>query len=224
MKIDTLILGGGSTKAPAYIGICRALYELNIINKELYGIKHIITCSIGMVSTIYLLLDISLEVQEKATLLSDFSSLINIDEVDINSLLSCNGLLSNEKLIYLLKGILQHKYNKDDITLKELYDIKPILVTVKCCNITKGCNEYINVKTDPDLSILTLLRMTTAIPIFFQPITYKNNLYVDGGLTGGYPIELVKDNYIGFNIHGPKDGLKASDDIPFLNYIIDLLK
>ena len=114
MKIDTLILGGGSTKAPAYIGICRALYELNIINKELQGIKHIITCSVGMVSTIYLLLDISLQVQEKAALLSDFSSLINIDEVDINSLLSCNGLLSNEKVIYLLKGILQHKYNKDD--------------------------------------------------------------------------------------------------------------
>ena len=33
MKIDTLILGGCSTKIPAYVGIFKALYELNIIDE-----------------------------------------------------------------------------------------------------------------------------------------------------------------------------------------------
>ena len=31
------------------------------------------------------------------------------------------------------------------------------------------------------MNILKLLQMTTSIPIFFKPIKYKNNLYLDGG-------------------------------------------
>ena len=39
MKIDTLILSGGGPSGIAYIGILEALFENNIINKELDGIK-----------------------------------------------------------------------------------------------------------------------------------------------------------------------------------------
>ena len=224
MKIDTLVLSGGSTKVPIYVGIFKALQSLDIINKDLDGINHIITCSIGMLFSIYILLDIPLYVQEKAILLAEFSNLLDMETINIQSLLIENGLFSNSKIASLVKGILLEKYKKEDMTLKELYDIKPILLTVKCINITKSCNEYINVHTDPNISILSLLLMTTAIPIFFKPIEYNNYLYVDGGLTGGYPIELVKDNYLGFNIEGPTDALKLSEDIPFINFIIDLLK
>ena len=40
MKIDTLVLSGGSTKVPAYVGVFRALQECNIINDKLDNIKH----------------------------------------------------------------------------------------------------------------------------------------------------------------------------------------
>ena len=226
MKIDTLILGGCSTKIPTYIGIFKALRDLHIIDEKLQGIKHIITCSIGLLVSLYLLLEVNLQVQESCALEADFSKLIDIDNLDIESLLINLGLFDNYLVTTLIKGVLQEKYNKQDMTLKELYDINPILLTVKCINITKGCNEYINVKTDPDLSILTLLQMTTAIPIFFRPITYNKCQYVDGGLTGGYPVELVKDNYLGFNINGSFDfnSNELLDSIPILSFIISLLK
>ena len=32
--------------------------------------------------------------------------------------------------------------------------------------------------------------MTTCIPIIFQPILYKKNYYVDGGLCGNFPHEI----------------------------------
>ena len=56
MKIDTLILGGCSTKIPTYVGIFKALRDLHIIDEKLQGIKHIITCSIGLLVSLYLLL------------------------------------------------------------------------------------------------------------------------------------------------------------------------
>lgn len=224
MKLDTLILSGGSTKVSVYIGIFRALFEKKLITNSLDGISHIVTCSIGMLFAIYILLDIPLHVQEEAVLNADFTKLLDMDNLDIQNLLSENGLFTNDKVAGLVKGVLQHKYNKNDLTLKELYDIKPILLTVKCVNVTKGCNEYINKNTNPDLSILTLLLMTTAIPIFFQPVEYNNCLYVDGGLTGGYPIEIVKDNYLGFLMNVEDEKTEISTGISFLDYIINLAK
>tara|TARA_Y100000385_G_C12861665_1_gene537514 strand:- start:30 stop:788 length:759 start_codon:yes stop_codon:yes gene_type:complete len=177
-----------------------------------------------MLSAIYILLDIPLHVQEEAVLHADFTKLLDMDNLDIQNLLSDNGLFQNDKVAGLVKGVLQHKYNRDDLTLKELYDIKPILLTVKCVNVTKGCNEYINKNTNPDLSILTLLLMTTAIPIFFQPVKYNDCFYVDGGLTGGYPIEIVKDNYLGFLMNVDDEKKDINTGISFLDYIINLTK
>ena len=44
--------------------------------------------------------------------------------------------------------------------------------------------------------------MTTAIPFMFKPIKYNGSYYVDGGLTGGYPVEFTVDNYLGIWIRG----------------------
>lgn len=235
MKIDTLIFGGASTKVPVYVGILKALYEKNLINESLDGINHIITCSAGYLLGLYLLLNIPLHVQETILIEADFSSLIDLNSTNINSLLFDLGLFDNHLAPSFIRSILIAHYSQEDMTLKELYNINPILLTVKCVNATKGCNEYINVKTNPELSILTLFRMTTAIPLFIKPIEYEGNLYVDGGLTGGYPIELVKDNYLGFNIFGhPRetnsDKTKSNDttdilnSIPIISFILSLLK
>lgn len=224
MKIETLLISGASTKAPIFIGCIRGLYEKKIINHKLDGIKHIITCSIGMLLSIYLLLNVPLNVLEEAIMKINFLDLLDVDSIDINSILFQNGMFDNDKITSLIQGLLKHKYNKSDLTLQELYEINPILLTVKCCNVTRGYNEYINYKTHPNLSISLLLKMTTCLPFIFKPIEYNDNLYVDGGLTGGYPIELVTSNYLGLLVIGKSDVGRIFDDLPLFNYIIDLLK
>ena len=64
MKIDTLVLSGGSTKVPAYVGAFRALKDCNIINDKLEGIKHIIVCSVGMLVALCILLGVDEQVIE----------------------------------------------------------------------------------------------------------------------------------------------------------------
>ena len=202
MKIDTLILSGASTKAPIYIGIFRYLYENNILDKELTGINHIVCCSISMLFSFYILLELDIDIIEACVLNACFENALDIDNFDIKDIFDHFGLFSNDIVSTLIKNLIREKFNKDDLTLKELYEIKPILLSVKCANITKGCIEYINKDTNPEISIITLFKMTTAIPFMFKPVKYDGCYYVDGGLTGGYPVEFADHNYLGIWIRG----------------------
>ena len=226
MKIDTLVLSGCSTKIPCYIGVLKYLFESGILNESLQGVKEIIACSVGMLVSVYLLLGVNLRVQEAAILRSDFLKIIDIDSVNINDLIFNLGLFDNNLVSSLIRGVLREKYETDDMTLQELYELNPIKLTVKCVNVTKQCSEYLNHESDPDLSILTLLRMTTAIPLFFKPIQYKDDLYVDGGLAGGYPVELSGKNYLGINIKSLEEMIHTDSIvhlIPLVSYIQSLM-
>tara|TARA_B100000575_G_C22945745_1_gene547180 strand:- start:312 stop:800 length:489 start_codon:yes stop_codon:yes gene_type:complete len=104
--------------------------------------------------------------------------------------------------------------------MKELYEHTKINLVLKTTNITKYRIEYINHESDPELSMIDAIRMSSSIPLIFKPITYKNQLYVDGGLCGNYPIEynktLKSKNFLGINIK-VKDKVEKVTDI--LSYI-----
>ena len=78
MKIDTLVLSGGSTKVPAFIGSLRALKEHRIINDTLDGINHIITCSVGMLYGLMLLLKVNDNVIEETIKRFCFSDVLDM--------------------------------------------------------------------------------------------------------------------------------------------------
>jgi len=223
MLIDTLVFSGGSTKAPAFIGSLRALHECNIINKTYDGINHIITCSVGMLFALMILLKVSDQVIEQTIKRICFSELLDLDDIHIHSLLFEYGLFDNRKLSTIIQSILRERYSTDDMSLQELYELTKVKLTAKVVNHTKGCIEYISYENEPDLSIMKLLLMTTAIPLFFKPIKYKGCLYVDGGVSGGFATEIAGDNYLGIQLNG---GLYSNEkhsllkDIPLIDYII----
>ena len=59
-------------------------------------------------------------------------------------------------------------------------------------NISKGRAEYLSVDTTPDLPITLALRMTSAIPMVFEPVKYKDDYYLDGALTDGFPYAILE--------------------------------
>jgi hypothetical protein len=225
MKIDTIVLSGGSTKVPAYIGCFRALNEFNIINDNLDGIKHIITCSVGMLYALLILLKVSKQVIEATMKRLCFSELLDIDNLNINNLIFELGLFDNHKVGSIITTILREKYSKENMTLQELYELSNIKLTTKVVNSTKSCIEYISYDNEPDIPITTLLQMTTAIPFFFRPIKYKECLYVDGGTAGSFPTEIGGENYIGIHLKGSWDVNEKKtilDEIPIIDFFLSL--
>ena len=222
MKIDTLICSGGGPSGIAYAGIFKALIEHNIINRELDGINEIITTSVGILFSICLLLKLNYKVSTDISMKFDIGSMLNFDDIKIDNLLVDHGFFKTDGMKLIVKSLLKNVLNKDDITLQELYELTHIKLTVKVFNVTKKLVQYISYHTDPELSIITLAQMTTAIAFFFKPVLYKDDLYVDGGMRGSFPIENCKSsNYLGFFIKG--GSFKNDSDIIALFPIIDFI-
>jgi len=225
MKIDTLILSGGGPSAIAYFGIFNSLFENTIINEKLDGIREIITTSAGIFPSICLLIKFKLDLCKEIVLNYDLLKLVNMNNIKIDDILLDFGLFDTKDIGSFVKSILKNNIGKEDISLRELYDFNKIKLTVKVFNATKKQLEYISYETDPDLSIVKLAQMTTAIPLFFKPVEYNNYLYVDGGLRGHFPIEVCKsENYLGLFIRGgtmKKTGVLES--FPLLEFMYSLM-
>ena len=201
--IDTLILSGGGPSGIAYFGIFQSLFDHEILSEDLDGIKEIITTSIGILASFCLILKLNMNIGKGIIVGYDIIKMLDLDTISIDDILVDHGFFKTDGIAGIFRAILKNMKDIDDINLKDLYDISNIKLTVKVFNVTKKQLEYISYETDPELSIITLAEMTTAIPFFFKPVKYNDCLYVDGGLRGHFPIEKCKsDNYLGVFIRG----------------------
>ena len=225
MEFDTLVLSGCGPSGIAYTGVFKALLERGILTKELNGINEIITTSIGILFSFAILLGLDNEAIREIVMRFDIGSMLDSESICIDSLLLECGLYETDGIRRIFQSLCKNIVGKPDMTLRELYECKPICLTVKVFNVTRKQTEYISYKNYPDLSIVTLAEMTTAIPIFFKPVSYNGSLYTDGGLRGSFPIERCQSpNYLGIYVVGidTKD-LTTFDEIPIVGYLMSLL-
>ena len=102
---------------------------------------------------------------------------------------------------YTKKGIYDNK--NIEKCFKPLFDAKDIPININMLdfyNLTKvelhffafDINEYkvddISYLTHPDISVLTAIQMTSALPILVTPICHNGKCYVDGGMASNYPL------------------------------------
>ena len=226
MKIDTLIMSGGGPSGLAYIGIFDALYEKGILTNDLAGIKEIIVASVGIIFAYLYMLDLPPESQRKIVMKASTFSMLNVEDLNIDDLLVDFGLFKTEKVRELMQIVTKNYFGKEDITLKELYEKTKIKLTVKVFNTTLKQVQYFSHENHPNISFLTLVEMAIAIPFFFKPIKYKDELYVDGGLRGHFPIEAcTSENYLGLFVAGgsvPKN-TELIQLLPILEFMHSLM-
>jgi len=226
MEIDTLVLSGCGPSGLAYTGVFRALLEKGILTTELDGIREIITTSVGILFAFAILIKLDNNAIREIVMRFDIGSMLNVDDIQIDTLLQDCGLYETIGIRKIFTSLCKNILHRDDITLQELYDLIPICLAIKVFNVTETRTEYISYKTHPTLSIITLAEMTTAIPIFFKPVSYNGCLYTDGGLRGSFPIEYCKSpNYLGIYIDGACTEYipDMTELCPILKYMMSLL-
>lgn len=204
MQPFSLILGGGSARGIAHIGVIKRFEELNIQP------SHIVGTSIGaIVGAFYACGYTSTEMQQviKDT---NFLSLIDPDII--------NGGIKGDKIVALMKKYFGEKtFAETNIPLK-------IIAT----NIDTG-EKFIF----EEGKIIDALRASISIPGVFAPFRYKGMSLVDGGLVANLPIEFApKDEKIiavSVQMSVKKSGEKESkwlslDKTPFVRTYIVLRK
>jgi NTE family protein len=196
MNKNILVLAGGGMKGLALIGSIKYLEEINIIKDiEIYA-----GTSIGLIICVLLIVGYTSHDIYKFTKLFDIAKTL---ELDINNLFTKYTVTDCNNYEIVFNEMLKKKNIDPNINLLELYKLtkKKVIGTTVCLTTRK--TEYISYENYPELNIITFIRMSSAVPFMFPPIIYNDKLYVDGGISDNFPIDLFIDkleNVIGINI------------------------
>jgi len=190
-NIKSLVLSGGGFKGITYIGLIRYLEENHLFNT----IETFVGTSAGSLFCCLLNIGYNSKELEKITKLI-FPNFYKYQTITIDSIiniLNTYGLEEGKKINQLYKRLFIKKGFSPFITFKELFlkTNKKLIITVTNLNKQKGIN--INYETFPDLMVIKGLEMSTRIPILFNPVKYKNEYIVDGGITNNFAINQIKD-------------------------------
>jgi len=219
--IDGIVFSIGGTSGICHVGCVKALEECG----ELNNLKSVVGISAGSIIGCLVILKYSFEEIKLLIDRIDFKTLFTFSLDSLLNIETNLGIDNGEKLKKVLRMVIKHKTQKETLTFKELYNINPVLFTIGTVNITTGKLEYFNKNISPNLSICKAVMMSSSIPILFNPITHNDNLYVDGGILGRYPINnpfITNCNCcIGFNINNILYDKKTKITID--NYIIRII-
>ena len=197
-EINTLSLGGGGYYGILNIALIKHLEDLD----ELKNIKYIYSVSVGTLFGLLIILGFTSD-ECIDLILNDLSldKLIEIQPKNIFHLIDKLGINDGSYLETTIKNNLQKRGFSPYITFKELYDLKHIEFNVGVSYVFKKNFELINYKTCPDMPIWLALRVSTSIPLIFQPlydIEHKDYL-CDGGILCNNPIKYALLNTIELN-------------------------
>jgi len=101
---------------------------------------------------------------------------------DVYRLIEELGFDSGSKLLSILSEILRGRLGVDDVTFAELWARRSVDLEVQSVDLSRGELVTFSRATEPDMSVLLALRMSTAVPFLFTPVSWRDRLYVDGGL------------------------------------------
>lgn len=189
-KYKHLIFCGGGIKLYTFIGAIKVLEEKKILN----NVETFVGTSIGGLVAALLNIKYTHDELYKLIGLLKLNEFINID---IGNLYNNNyGLDDGAQIESLIRTLFKAKLGKDRITFKELYNLseKHLIITATCLSTRKI--EYFDYIKYPDLDVIDGIRMAITIPLFFTYQTYKNKIFVDGGVLDQYPVHVLKDKPI----------------------------
>ena len=117
------------------------------------------------------------------------SNLTSIFDIELRNAFNRSSILKGKGIEKFIKKFMKYKKCKD-ITFLELYKKTGIHFTVTGSELLKYNCVNFNHDTEPNMKVLTALRITSAIPFVFPPIRYKDGLYTDGCL-----FDMFNQNY-----------------------------
>lgn len=140
--------------------------------------------------------------------------------LNILRMMQSGGLNSQAAIEALLAGLFLQKGVPANITMRELFERTGVEFEVVVTNLTKFKVEYISHRSHPDMSVLTALLMSGCVPVAFEPVRYRDELFVDGGISNNYPIERYP-NSLGLLIVDIDPALPETPDT-FIQYMYRL--
>ena len=196
-KHDTLVLPGGGIKGLTILGALQYCYD----NFLLTDIVNYVGTSSG--SMICYLLAIGYTPTDIITNICCNQIMEKMQHFDLFAMINNLGATTFTSVYEVLEKLTIDKigYLPTLMDIKQQYNKNLVFITY---NLTKNMEECLSCETHPSLPCLVALRMSSNLPLIFENYKYNNNLYIDGGITNNFAIdvgETIGTKVLGVYIH-----------------------
>jgi predicted acylesterase/phospholipase RssA len=196
MTIKHLVLSGGGLLGLASLGCLHKLLELKKI--DINEIETIHSTSVGSLISLLLCfhkLGIDNIMIKDYFIERPFEEVYKMSLQKIIDLYHNNGLFDQTTLFELFRPFFQILELDMMITMKEIYELTKIEIYMFSVNINSFKSTELSYKNS-EIPILHAIYMSCSLPIFFKPLKFENNYYIDGSLLCNYPMkQCIEMNY-----------------------------
>jgi predicted patatin/cPLA2 family phospholipase len=197
MSYKNLVISGGGVHGISLITAFKALNNLD----KMKSIEKVCGTSVGSMFGIFVVCKLN---NQEIDYYTDkfYNSLTNFSESIIEQGYNmCNkmGLHDNQNIYNSVNLLLFDKYNIDNMTLNQLYEISAVDYTAVTMCLTTRKTVYLNYKTHPNLEVGKAIQMSSAVPFFFFQVQWNNMIFVDGGIVDNMPINYYDNDNGEFN-------------------------
>jgi len=196
LQYENLVLEGGGIKGIAYCGAFQVLEDLNILQ----NIKRVAGSSAGAIlGTLIAIGYTSAEIKD-IMVNFDFEALID-DKIGIIrdgiNLIKDYGYTEGDYFLNEMGKLIEKKTNDSNYTFKQLFDQHGRTLVLVGCDLKKQNAVYFSHLYSPDLSIKQAVRISMSYPFVFEPVRYRDTLFIDGGFADIYPLHVFDGEYPG---------------------------
>lgn len=188
MKCKHLILCSGGLKIYSFLGVCK--------NLDLSELETISGCSAGAILGVLLCLWKDIDIDKVIEVAScDDNIFIKNEDINIRCLLTQFGINDGSRIISITENVCEEYTGKKRITFRELYEISGKVLYIYATNLSKKKMVVFSHTDTPDMEVATALRMSISVPLYFTPVLYEGDYFVDGAFFQPEPSHAVFKNH-----------------------------
>lgn len=216
---NSLVLSGGAVRGLTILGALQYAYD----NFLLKNVKFFFGTSVGAI--ICYLLVIGYTPIEMIVYLCTNQLMEKMQSFNIVAMIQGRGASSFNYLTEHLEKMTIAKIGFLP-TMEDLYTKYGKTLVCTTHNITESRTEYIRYETHPKVPCLTAIRMSANLPLVFERFKYGHSIYVDGGISDNFPIQMADkpgNKVLGILLSKGKSALEKNVELNTLEYIYKLL-
>ena len=226
--IKCLVLSSAAYEIFYQVSAINVLIKKKFLNID--EIESFYSVSAGAITALLLCLKIDIDIIFNYVIDRPWNKLVSLDASKIFNAYNNCGIYDKSLFVKGFEPLFKVANIPIDITFKELYKRTKKKLHIYCTNTNTLNKQLFNYETDPNLSVVDAVYMSSSIPFIFKPLRYNGIIYNDGAFVCRFPIvEAVEESgyntneIFGLNLKIEKKEFNI-DDSNVLNYLITMIK
>lgn len=214
MKYEALIFEGGGMKGLCYVGALLELSRDNFI--DLSKVNRFGGTSAGSIIATLLACNYTLEEIEAIMFQTKWKKAMDGNFGLFRNMYRLFKKFGYHKGLFvekLINRLLLKKIGKNNITFEQLHNMTGNHLKIVGTNITQNKVVYMDHIHTPDMPVAKGVQISTCIPFIFEPVTYKDEVYVDGGLIRNLDTNMFREFEVPTLVFDLVDNLPIGDKI-----------